>query len=388
MDLITASPDLAAMCSVLSTAEFVAVDFEFMRENTYYPKLCLVQLATADQAWLVDPLARGLDLGPLLDFLTGSDVLKVFHAGSQDIEIIYHLTGKTAAPLFDTQVAGMALGLGEQVGYQQLVHAYLKHDVDKGARFTDWSRRPLDERQLTYALGDVTYLAALFPKMLEKLVSTGRGTWLDEEMARLADVATYAIDPDDVWRRIKLPSRKPEVLGRLKALARWRELQAQTRDLPRMRVMKDETLADIASHPPRQQRDLAKVRGLSDRWGDNDMGASLVAALAEAVPLPADELPERSDGRRGGRHDALVSDFLRLLLKIRCDELDVAPRLIARGDDLDALVRGGRDLPLLQGWRLEVFGEQALGLLEGRTAFQVRKGRLRMIEVDSETPKP
>jgi ribonuclease D len=389
MDMITDTGVLTSICAGLETAPFLAVDFEFMRENSYYPKLCLIQMATPDAAWIIDPLARGLDLTPFWRLMTDSAVLKVFHAGGQDLEIVFHATGRTPQPLFDTQVAGMALGLGEQVGYQQLIQTYLRQEVDKGARFTDWARRPLEPRQLDYALGDVTHLSAVFPRMLEELIAKGRGDWLDEEMARLADPTTYRIDPDEMWKRLKLPSRRADVLGRLKALARWRELQAQSSDIPRMRMMKDETLVDLASHPPRKQADLARVRGLSERWATNEIGASVMAALDAAQPLPSDEIPDRDRSARGGKHDALVADLLKLLLKIRCDDLDIAPKLIARGEDLEALVRGERDIPLLNGWRLTAFGQDALGLLEGRTAFQVVRGRLRMMDVstasDSET---
>ncbi len=270
--LITDSATLANLCTRLAEADFVCVDTEFMRENTFWPELCLIQIADVNEAAAIDPLAPGLDMTPLLQLLVNNeDVLKVFHAGGQDLEIVYNLTGTTPHPLFDTQVAAMALGQGEQVGYSNLVDAYLGITVDKGARFTDWSRRPLDARQIEYAIGDVTHLAKIFPKMLERLRRTGRGAWLDQEMERLGDPKNYANDPEEAWRRIKVPSRKPEVLGRLKALARWREIEARSKDLPRGRIVKDETIADLAGHAPRKQADLAKVRGLSATWAQNDI---------------------------------------------------------------------------------------------------------------------
>ena len=226
-----------------------------MRENTYWPDLCLVQIANTEEAAAIDPKAEGLDLAPLLNLLVNNDdVLKVFHAGGQDLEIVFNLTGGTPHPLFDTQIAAMALGLGEQVGYSNLVENMLGKSLDKGARFTDWGRRPLDKRQIDYAIGDVTYLATLFPKMLSRLKKTGRGAWLDQEMERLADPTNYANDPAQAWKKVRISSRKPDVLGRLKALAAWREIEARQKNLPRGRIMKDETLADIASHPPADQR--------------------------------------------------------------------------------------------------------------------------------------
>src|ERR1700754_2864156 len=285
--LITTTAELSALVSRMSAATFVAVDTEFMRENSYWPDLCLIQIADENEAAAIDPKAHGLDLTPLLALLVDNEeVLKVFHAGGQDLEIIHNLTAKTPHPLFDTQVAAMALGMGEQVGYSNLVESWTGVKLDKGARFTDWARRPLDKRQIDYAIGDVTYLVKIFPKLLDKLKRTGRGAWLDQEMERLGDPDNYVNEPDTAWQRVKVPSRKPEVLGRLKALAAWREREAQGKDLPRGRIMKDETLADIASHPPREQKDLARVRGLSASWAGNDIGARLMGALEAATDLP------------------------------------------------------------------------------------------------------
>ena len=381
--LVTDTATLTALCARLAEADFVTVDTEFMRESTYYPDLCLVQVASPTEAAAIDPKAPDLDLAPLLKLLVEDDVLKVFHAGGQDLEIIYNLTGKTPAPLFDTQIAAMALGLGEQIGYTNLVAAYSGLQIDKGARFTDWARRPLNDRQLDYAIGDVTHLASLFPKMVDKLRRTGRGDWLDEEMARACDPATYANDPEKAWTRLRLPSRKPDVLGRLKALARWRELEAQEKDVPRGRIVKDETLGDLAGSPPRSQADLAKVRGLSAAWGANAIGDRLIRALQIAEPLPDDEMPVREAQRPGlSSEGALIADLLKLLLKIRSKETGVAPKLIVRGDDLDALAAGVRDgLPVLASWRRGLFGDDALALVEGRLGFVVKDGRLTMTRV-------
>ncbi len=383
--LISDTQTLSDLCARLSGSRFVAVDTEFMRENTYWPELCLVQIADENEAAAIDPMAPGIDLKPLLDLLVeNEDVLKVVHAGGQDIEIVHNLTGKTPHPLFDTQIAAMAMGMGEQVGYSNLVESMTGVKLDKGARFTDWSRRPLDKRQIDYAIGDVTYLAEIFPRMLDRLRKTGRGEWLDQEMERIADPANYVNDPDLAWTRIKVSSRKAEVLGRLKAVAAFREREARRKNLPRGRLVKDETLADLAVHPPRSQADLAKVRGLAASWAGNDIGARLIGAIEGATPLPEAEMPPRDDRRPGLSKDgALVADLLKLLLKVRAKEADVAPRLICRSDELDALAAGQRQgLTMLEGWRYDVFGKDALALVEGRTAFSVKGGRMVMSALD------
>ncbi|MCB5424724.1 ribonuclease D [Altererythrobacter sp. CC-YST694] len=386
-DLITTTEELAALCERFAKAEFVTVDTEFMRENTYWPELCLVQIADDKEAAAIDPMAPGIDLGPLLELLTeNEDVLKVFHAGSQDVEIIYNLTGKTPHPIFDTQIAMMAISQSEQIGYANLVEAWMGTQIDKGARFTDWGRRPLTERQIEYAIGDVTYLSRIFPRILKKLIKTGRGVWLNAEMEKLADPENYRNDPSQLWRRIRAPSRNAQVLGRLKELAAWREVEAQDKNIPRGRIMRDETLADLASHPPKSQEDLAKVRGLSGAWRENEIGKRLMRILKNAEPLPQDEMPEKPQrGAPLGKEGALVADLLKLLLKIRAREIDVAARLLTRSDELELLAAGLRDLPILDGWRYEVFGRDALELVEGRLAFAVEKGRLKMTRVEQVT---
>lgn len=386
--LITKTAELTELCERLAKSEFVCVDTEFMRENTFYPLLCLIQIGNEEEAAAIDPLADGLDMTPLLNLMCeNEEVLKVFHAGGQDVEIIYNLTGKTPHPIFDTQIAMMAISQSEQIGYANLVESWLSKTIDKGARFTDWSRRPLTERQIEYAIGDVTYLAKIFPRILKKLIKTGRGVWLDAEMEKLADPANYANDLDTAWHRIRAPGRNPMVLGRMKALAAWRETEAQDKDIPRGRIIRDETLADIASHPPKTQADLAKVRGLSQAWKDNDIGRRLMKVLAKAEPLPEDEMPDKP--KRGaplGKEGALVADLLKLLLKIRSRELDVASRLLARSEELEELAAGSRDMPMLAGWRFETFGKDALELVEGKLAFAVERGRLKMTRVDDDEP--
>ncbi len=386
--LITKTDDLVLLVERLSKQPFVAVDTEFMRENTYWPDLCLIQIASPDEAAAIDPKGD-IDLSSLLSLLVEDrEVVKVFHAGGQDLEIIHNLTGKVPYPLFDTQIAAMALGHGEQVGYSNLIESMLGHNIDKGARFTDWSRRPLDKRQIDYAIADVTHLATIFPRMVEKLKKNGRGAWLDEEMERLADPSSFAFPPEDAWKRLKLPSRNPTVLGRLKALAAWRETEARSKNIPRGRIVKDDTLGELAAHPPKSQDDLGNIRGLSSGWKTNDIGARLIAAVQGAKPLEQHEMPDREPRRPGLTKDgALVADLLKLLLKIRAKETGVAPRLIARSDDLEALAAGVRkDLRILNGWRYEEFGSDALDLVEGRLAFAIENGKLKMSRVVQEEP--
>lgn len=383
--LITTTEALTAFCDRLASADFITVDTEFMRENTYWPELCLVQIADVNEAAAIDPLAPGIDLKPMLDLLVNNeDVLKIFHAGGQDVEIIYNLTGKTPHPIFDTQIAMMAISQSEQIGYSNLVESWLGLSIDKGARFTDWSRRPLTERQIEYAIGDVTHLAKIFPRMLKRLIKTGRGEWLDIEMEKLADPEHYRSDPQTVWQKIRAPSRNPAVLGRLKALAAWRETEAMDKNIPRGRIMRDETLADVASHPPKEQHELAKVRGLSSGWKDNDIGRRLMQTLADAKPMSESEMPAKTPrGAPLGKEGALVADLLKLLLKIRSREIDIASRLLARSDDLEALAAGQRkNLAILEGWRFEQFGRDALELVEGKLAFAVVRGKLKMANID------
>ena len=379
--LLTDNQDIAEICDRFATADFITVDTEFMRENTYWPILCLIQISDGREAAAIDPLAKGVDLGPLLELLVNNEnVLKIFHAGGQDVEIIHNLTGKTPHPIFDTQIAAMAIGQSEQIGYANLVDNWLGVTLDKGARFTDWSRRPLNARQLEYAIADVTHLATIFPMMLEKLKETGRGVWINAEMEKLADPDNYVNDPEKAWLRVKAQGRNLEMLGRLKALAAWREREAQSKDLPRGRIMRDETLADIAGHPPRDQSKLGQVRGLSAGWKNNDIGARLMDIIEQAEPLSRDELPQKGGRRpKNGKSNALVTDLLKLLLKIRSAEMNVASRLLARADDLERIVAGDRDgVPLLEGWRYEEFGRDALDLVEGRVSFTVKDGKLKM----------
>ncbi len=381
--LITKSDDLKTLVDRLSKQPFVAVDTEFMRENTYWPDLCLIQVASTEEAAAIDPKAE-IDLKPLLSlFVENEDVLKVFHAGGQDLEIIHNLTGKVPHPLFDTQIAAMALGHGEQIGYSNLIESLLGHSLDKGARFTDWGRRPLDKRQIDYAIADVTHLATVFPRMVEKLRKTGRGAWLDEEMERLANSSSFAFPPEDAWKRLKLPSRNPAVLGRLKALAAWRETEARSKNLPRGRIVKDDTLTEIVLHPPKTQDDLGRIRGLSAGWKTNDIGARLIAAIDAAKPLEAQrasgsrtETARPHQGGRAGQRSPEAAAEDPGEGDRRCSAADRSFRR-SRG----ARRRSAQEPRILNGWRYEQFGKDALDLVEGRLAFAIENGKLKMSRV-------
>lgn len=370
MSPIADTESLAALCQRLRNASFVTVDTEFMREKTYWPILCLVQVAGPDEAHAIDPLAPGIDLGPLFELLADPAVLKVFHAARQDVEIFLHLSDRIPAPLFDTQVAAMVCGFGDAVGYEALATQLARARIDKSMRFTDWSQRPLTERQLHYALSDVTHLRVAYEKLQRKLDQTKRSRWVDEEMAILTDPATYRVDPSDAWRRLKPRSSSPRYLAILRELAAWREREARERDIPRQRMVRDESLLEIAAHAPTTVADLARTRGLSRGIAEGKQGAAILEAVGRALELPEAEWPqplERSDTPRGL---APVVDLLKVLLKIKCDQHEVAQRLVASAAEIDAIAADDNaDVPAMHGWRRTIFGDDALRLKHGQVAL-------------------
>jgi ribonuclease D len=367
----------------------VTVDTEFMRERTYWPQLCLVQLARPgedpDSAVIVDPLADGLDLAPLFALMANPGVVKVFHAARQDVEIFHHLGGLVPAPLFDTQVAAMVCGYGDQIGYETLVRKIAKADLDKSSRFTDWSRRPLSDKQLTYALGDVTHLRVIYEKLAAQLKRTGRGTWVAEEMAVLTDPATYVNTPEDAWKRIKTRSNSGRFLAVVRALAAWREETAQSRNVPRNRVMKDDALLEVASSRPKTVDELSKLRLLQREGRKGDAADAILAAIAAAEALPPEDRPDveaKPDSRPGS--GALV-ELLKVLLKACSEETGVAQRLIASSADLDAIAReDAPDVAALSGWRRDVFGEAALRLKRGELALSATPRGVKTVELPPE----
>lgn len=370
MSLIADTAALAAFCQRLKGASYITVDTEFMREKTYWPQLCLVQVAGPDEAYAIDPLAPGMDLSPLFELLVDPSVLKVFHAARQDIEIFHHLSGRVPQPLFDTQVAAMVCGFGDAVSYETLATQLAKARIDKSLRFTDWAARPLTERQLHYALSDVTYLRPAYEKLKKRLERDGRADWLVEEMAVLTDPATYRTEPNEAWRRLKPRSSSPRFLAVLRGLAEWREREAQERDLPRQRVVRDETLMEIAAHAPTSVEELARTRGLSKGAAEGRYGAALLEAVARALNAPEDSWPQPPERQDLPRGLGPVIDLLKVMLKLKSDQHEVAQKLIASSSDIEQIAADDNaPVPALTGWRRTLFGEDALRLKHGDIAL-------------------
>jgi ribonuclease D len=384
MSLITDSAALAAFCRRLSGTEFVTVDTEFMRERTYWPKLCLVQVAGPEEAAAIDPLADGIDLEPLFELMASPETVKVFHAARQDLEIFQYLVGRLPTPVFDTQVAAMVCGFGDQVGYETLVAKLAKAKLDKGSRFTDWSLRPLSRRQIDYALSDVTHLRLVYEKLKKRLESSGRAGWLAEEMAELTDPGIYDIDPTQAFRRMKIRGGNARFLAVLRELAAWREREAQQKDIPRPRVLRDEALIEIAHHTPTTEGELARTRGLGHKFAEGAWGSQVLSAVARGLAVPEDERPQPEMKREMPRGAGPVADLLKVLLKMKCDEQDVAQKLVASSADVEMIVAlgEGADVPALHGWRRQVFGEDALKLRQGRSALALRGRKLVLVDVE------
>lgn len=376
MHLISDTAALAAACDRLATHPFVTVDTEFLRETTYYPKLCLIQLASPDEAVLVDPLAPDLDLAPFFGLMVNENVVKVFHAARQDLEIVWLLGRVLPTPLFDTQVAAMVCGYGDSVGYEQLANDLAKARIDKSSRFTDWSRRPLTEAQLAYAESDVTYLRDIYLALKADLDASGRESWVAEEMSVLTSPATYEVKPENAWQRLKGRIRKPRELPNLMEIAAWREREAQGRDVPRQRVLKDDALMDIVQRGPRSVEALAELRSVPNGFERSRNGAEVLAAIERAAAIDPKTLP-RLERERGRPTSAAVLDLLKVLLKAVADAERVAPKIIASSDDLDSIASDDlADVPALQGWRRGVFGEKALALKNGSLSLRIQRGRV------------
>ncbi len=385
MKTITSTEDLAAFCSEAATAPYVTVDTEFLRERTYYSKLCLIQLAYPGQgdenAVLVDPLAGELSLEPLLELFRNTNVVKVFHAARQDLEIFFIDHGVIPDPLFDTQVAAMVCGFGEQVGYETLVKRIAKQGLDKSSRFTDWSRRPLTDAQKKYALADVTHLRVIYEYLAAELERTGRARWVAEELGVLTDPETYITRPQDAWQRVKTRSSSPRVLAIVRELAAFREDYAQSRNIPRNRVFKDDALTELASTKPVTMEDLGRSRLLLREARKGPIADGILAAIKAGMECPKDALPKPDTSKDQLQVNPALADLLRVLLKARTEASGVAARLIAPAADLDAMAAGQRDVKALTGWRREVFGEDALRLCEGRIGLAVKGRDVEVIEI-------
>jgi ribonuclease D len=378
--LITDTEALAALCARLRQERFVTVDTEFMRERTYWPELCLVQLAGDNEVAEVDALAPGLDLAPLGELLADPAVVKVFHAARQDVEIFLLKFDAVPTPLFDTQIAAMVAGFGDQVSYDGLCRSLAGVQIDKAHRFSDWSARPLSPAQLAYAAADVTHLRKIYTALDAKLRREGRLAWVAEEMAALADPATYRQDPETAWEKLRPRTGNRRFLGVLQAVTAWREREAQRINIPRQRLVKDETLLEIAATTPATAADLARARGISEGFAKGRSGVGLLAAVEAGRALPDDALPEAPKDRASPPASPALVALLKVLLAAKSEEHHVAPKLLASGEDLDRLASGdGAEVPAMQGWRREVFGEAALALKTGRLALGVDGKRVKLI---------
>jgi ribonuclease D len=384
MLLIADSAQLAEFCARVSKADFITVDTEFMRERTYWPQLCLVQVAGPDGVAAIDPLAEGIDLQPLLDLLYDQRILKVFHAARQDIEIFFHMTGRIPAPLFDTQVAAMVCGYGDSVSYETLAAQLAGARIDKSVRFTDWSARPLTERQVSYALADVTHLRKVYAGLANRLMTSGRAHWLQEEMATLLEPGTYRLNPSEAWRRLKpRAGSRPRLLAILREVAAWREREAQRRDIPRNRVIRDETIMDIAAHAPGTVEDIARLRGLSKSLAEGRMGQEILAAVAKGAATPESEAPSLPPAVEMPGGLGPVVELLKVLLKMKCERQQVAQKLVATSADLERIAADDNaDVAAMHGWRREVFGEDALALKHGRLALTMKGKRIVIMPLD------
>jgi ribonuclease D len=382
MTPITTNEALAEFCDQLSGSEFITVDTEFMRETTYWPKLCLIQAATPTVAGIIDPMADGLDLAPFLDLLRDPKITKVFHAARQDVEIFNKL-GAMPKPLFDTQVAGMAAGFGDQVAYDSLVRQMLKKDVDKGSRFTDWARRPLSDAQLTYALGDVTHLAALYPRLRDRLAREGRLDWASQEMEALTDPALYDTNPDNAWKRLKPKRFSARYLAAFQATAAWRERAAQERDQPRGRILKDDAIDEIATQAPTDVDAFNRLRAPPKGFGGSRLGQDLIEVLGEVLKNPEAHAPDIQ--KPAGREPAPASvvELLKVLLKAKSEQANVATKLLANVADLEKIALSDEaDVDALKGWRRQLFGEDALKLKRGEIALVLNGAKVEVVEIE------
>lgn len=383
MHVITTTPELSEFSEELAKRPYFAVDTEFMREKTFWPILCLIQAAADGVEAIIDPLAEGLDLTPFLNIMNHSKTTKVFHAARQDVEIFHRLTGAVPGPIFDTQIAAMACGFGDQIGYEPLMRGLLNAKIDKGSRFTDWSRRPLTDAQLSYALSDVTHLRDAFPLLQRKLKEQKRVSWVEEEMQALNNPELYFLPPEKAWTRLKLKGVRQKELGPLMALAEWREQEAHSKNIPRSRILKDEALYELARLNPKSPKDLTRTRSLSSGFERSSAGMAIIKAVKNGNEIPSDNLPkvDRADRKKP---PADVVELLKVLLKRQCELFDVAPKLIASTADIEEIARSDdADVPALKGWRREVFGEDALRLKRGEIGLRLNNDAVEFVELNS-----
>ncbi len=377
MSVITTNEDLKALCERLGKSDYVTVDTEFLRDKTYYSKLCLIQIADDNEFHAIDTLAGGIDLGPFYDLMENENVVKVFHAAKQDIEIFVNQANVVPSPLFDSQIAAMVCGFGDSIGYEKLVMTLCNKPLDKSTRFTDWSRRPLTERQIDYALGDVTYLRTIYKKLKEKLDQNGRESWLKEEISDLQNKDTYVVKPEDAWKRIKIRNNNRRFNAIVHKVAAWREVQAQSRNLPRNRIMRDEVLLELSAVRPQHTNALTSIRGLGANFASSKAGKSVIDAVAEAMALPDDQLPVLPKRKPPSQNNDPIVELLKVLLKLVCKREEVAPKLLANVEDLEMIAEEDTaNVKALSGWRYDIFGKDALALKNGKVAFAIKNGEI------------
>lgn len=383
--MIETTAELKAACDIFAKSDFVTVDTEFLRESTFWPQLCLIQIASPDHEALIDPLAKGLDLKPFFDLMADASVVKVFHAARQDLEIIHHLGGIIPHPLFDTQVAAMVCGFGDSVSYDQLVQKITGKHIDKSSRFTDWSHRPLSQKQLDYALADVTHLRDIYASLKAELEREGRAHWLEDEMAVLETPETYDLHPDDAWTRMKMRVRKPSELAVLMKVTAWREREARNRDVPRGRILKDDAIYEIAQQQPRDAEALGKLRTVPRGWERSASGAAIIAAVNEALAIPKEELPKIAKPYQPNEGTQSAVELLKVLLKLTAEREGVAAKIIANTDDLEKIASEGEkaDVAAMHGWRKELFGDRALKLIDGQLVIKFVNRKIEAVELDA-----
>jgi ribonuclease D len=385
MKLLNDTDSLAQLCARLANEPYITIDTEFLRETTFWPQLCLIQVAGAEEYALIDPLADGLDLAPLFNLLADHSVLKVFHAGRQDIEIFNFLTGSIPQNVFDTQIAAMVCGYGDQVGYDQIVRQTVGVSIDKSHRFTDWSRRPLNDAQLAYAAADVTHLRDVYEHLADILETKNRAGWVAEEMATLLAPETYSVDPDKAWERLKLRARKPIEFAALKAVAKWREEVAQERDVPRRRILKDDAIYELAQQRPLSLEALGRLRAVPRGFEKQPFARGLVDALQTVSALSIDELPKLPKSKRNPESAPAIAELLKVALKLVAEREGVAPRIIANADDLDTIaIHGDAKVKAMQGWRRDLFGDMALKIRSGEMALGVRGKRAVLVPMQDD----
>ena len=382
MDLITRQDELEAAIDALGRSDFITIDTEFIRETTFWPELCLIQMAAPGVTALIDPLAPDIDLAPFFRLMADESTVKVFHAARQDIEIIYHLGALIPHPVFDTQVAAMVCGFGDSVSYDQLVQKVTGTRLDKSSRFTDWRRRPLSDKQLEYALADVTWLIDVYHHLRDQLEREDRAHWLNEEMEVLTARETYDPHPDDAWKRLKMRVRKPQELAVVQAVAAWREREARERNVPRGRVLKDDAIFEIAQQGPRDTTALGRLRTTPKGWERSATATALLGIVNAALDLPKEELPKLPKFVQQPEGTGAAAELLKVLLKLVAEQQGVAPKVLASSDDIEKIAAAGEeaDVPAMQGWRREVFGERALSLVRGEIALKFHKRKIAIFE--------